>query len=79
MKTPKTPEEYQAKRIPQLLKAGFDIKAALYLAKLEHQDLETTATTLKNLANTPRWEGKTILLPSGVTLRYTQGRWRLCI
>jgi hypothetical protein len=73
-----TPEQYIAKRVPQLLAAGFDALAALYLAKLEHHDLPQATTTLQQLAQTPRWEGKQIQLSgSGATLRYTQGRWRL--
>jgi hypothetical protein len=73
-----TPEQYIAKRLPQLLAKGFDAPAALYLAKLEHHDLPQATTTLQQLAQTPRWEGKQILLSgSNTILQYTQGRWRL--
>jgi len=70
------PDEYRKVRRPVLLKAGLSPAAVDYLLDLERLDPPAAASSLEDLSNQPRWEGKRVLLAgTAKELVYSQGRW----
>jgi hypothetical protein len=70
------PEDYRRIRRPVLLKAGLNPAVVDYLLELERLDPPAAASSLEDLSNQPRWDGKRVLLAgTNRELVYREGRW----
>lgn len=70
-------EEYARIRRPALEKAGLAPAVIDYLLDLERLDPPAAASSLAELAESPRWEGKRARLTTGRELVYRGGRWQV--
>lgn len=69
-------EEYARIRRPALERMGLAPAVVDYLLDLERLDPPAAASSLAELADSPRWEGKrAVLAGSGRELVYRGGRW----
>lgn len=73
------PAKYLQVRLPQLLKAGLDPMAALYLTKLEsNQGAPCPIRGLEDLGREPKLEGRVVILArNGLRLTFREGRWHI--
>jgi hypothetical protein len=73
-----TDEQYRTKRKPILIKAGIDPRAIDYIINLERGLQPASIPSVSMLTKTASWEGRICTIaPTGISLIYQDGFWRL--
>ena len=71
-------EGYRNVRIPQLIKFGIDVRAAIFIADTEHHDHTGPIASLERLDREPKLEGRVVTIArTGIRLVFEDGAWRI--